>query len=189
MKSFIDEYSKIIMYTICGLLLVLSSYNILININHASFINQKVVVRNIDYEYKTYVDNVLKIEDTLLNKQEFQNILPYLKNNGAYKLMPGDKVGYERLYELNNYFIDVIINDVWISNLKLNNKYNTSFNNEYVNNLISNANYINKELLNNSNFSYDVRNNEVRNTIDEYYRFILNNYKSFSSLILELINN
>ena len=56
MKSFIREYQNVIIYTICGVLLVLGSYNILINVNHASYLSKKIMVSDIDNEYNHQVE-------------------------------------------------------------------------------------------------------------------------------------
>lgn len=194
MKKILKEYLNIVINSIIGVMLILSTYSILININHASFINKTIVVREIDNDFKIFKDNVLKIENLLLSSKVKKNsdliskTLLVLKKDGVYRLLPGDKLKYSDLYELNNYFLEMIINEGWISTLKQNDKINNNFNNEYMNVLIKNANYLNKELLNNSNYYYDVKNNEIRDVLMEEYLFILENYKSFSSFVLELCN-
>ncbi len=193
MKNFLKEYTNIIIYSISGVMLVLGSYNILINVNHASFINRKIVVRDIDNDFKIFKDNVLQIENLLLNgniknDKAISKTLSLLKKDGVYRLLPSDELNYGDLYKLNNYFLENIINEGWISSLKQNSDINNKLNNEYVDILIKNANYLNKELLNNSNYHYDVKNNEVRDVMMEEYLFILENYKSFSSFVLELCN-
>lgn len=193
MKAFIDEYLEVFLYTICGMLLILGSYNILINVNHASYLKGKVIVRDIDSDYLEYKNNVLAIENNLTLKNQnsnmyksISNALNIMKREGAYRLLPGDVLGYSDLYTLNNYFIDEIINESWISSLKQIKDFDNNYNNNYMNVLIKNANYVNKELLNNSNFHYDVRNNDVRDTIQEEYQFIMSNYKNYSAFILGL---
>ena len=194
MKAFLKEYTNILIYSITGVMLVLGTYSILINVNHASFISNKIVVREIDNDFKVFKDNVLQIENLLLkgkvkkNDRLISKTLSLLKKDGVYRLLPGDVLKYSDLYNLNNYFIDSIINDGWISTLKQSSDISNNFNNEFVDDLIKNANYLNKELLNNSNYHYDVKNNEVRDVLMEEYLFILENYKSFSSLVLELCN-
>ena len=196
MKTLLNEYINIVMYTICGVLLVLSSYNILINYNHAVYLNQKVVVSDNDNNYRVYKENVLKIESKLSKIKKgsneynaLQNTLNLMKKDGAYYLLPGSKLGYYELYNLNNYFIDTIINNGWVSSLKQVNSFNTTINNSLINVLINSSDYINKELLNNSNYHYDVKNNEIRKTIDEEYNAIISNYRNFSNLVIELYND
>lgn len=191
MKAFIDEYLNAIMYTICGILLILGSYNILINVNHLSFINKRVVVSDIDINYQKYKDNIVKIENNLSHYQGSRNrlynaltdTLKLLKKDGVYQLMPGDKLSYGDLYRLNNYYLDTIINTGWFERIK--NNYDGS-QNEMVNYLISNAKYLNDELLNNSNFQYEVKNNEIRNSLNAEYQFLLSNYEAFSSILLNI---
>jgi len=190
MKKIIDEYIDVIMYTISGILLILGSYNILINFNHYSFLNEKVIVQKNDYEYQKFQENVLKIEEILQkeNNSPVSKVLTVMKKNGAYRLLPGDKLGYNELYELNNYFLEELINEGWISNLRLNKEYDNSYNNAYVNILISDANYVNKEMLNNSNYHYDIKSNDIRNALNEEYRLIMRNYYNFSLLVLNIMN-
>ena len=189
MKSLFKKNIDIVFYTICGVLLVLGSYNILINVNHASYLNTKVVVSEKDNNYKVYKENVLKIEERISkkNNNQINQVLSLMKKSDAYKLMPGEKLSYGDLYQLNNYFVDVLINEGWVSNLKLSSVYNNRDNNDYMNVLINNCDYLNKELLNNSNYHYDVKNNDIRNTIDEEYQLIMANYKNYSSLVLSFL--
>lgn len=191
MKSLFKKNIDVLFYTICGVLLVLGSYNILININHASYLNKRVIVSDKDANYKIYKENVLKIEEQLQgkNNSKLDSALSLMKKSDAYRLMPGEKLSYEKLYHLNNYFVDVLINEGWVGNLKLDNTYNNKDNNNYMSILIDNCNYVNKELLNNSNYHYDVKNNEIRNTIDEEYQMIMDNYKNYANLILSFIES
>ena len=193
MKAFIDEYLQAIMYTICGLLLILGSYNILINVNHFIFINKRVVVSEIDSGYKNYQNNILEIENNLLSFKGdkssklyayLNNVLSLLKQDGLYRMMPGDEIGYESLYKLNTYFIETLINNGWTSQLK--NALNNPQYDQMVNYLVNNANYMNNELLSNSNFQYELRKNNVRDALSDEYKYILNNYQAFSDLILDI---
>jgi len=191
MKSFIKEYLEVAMYTICGILIIIGSYNIIINIHHSNYLNEKIVVREIDYNYQEYKKNVLKLE-SLLSKTNsrtklyyaLNNALEVLKEKGAYRLLPGDILGYNDVYNLNDYFLDKVINESWVSSIK--NFDLETLDNDYVNVLINNANYVNKELLNNSNFHYDVKNNDIRNSLGEEYSLVLSNYKNYSLLLINL---
>lgn len=193
MKKFIEEYYLFFIYTICIILFIISIYNILINVKHALYLNEKITVSDIDNNYKSLKDNIILIEDNLEKNKNSNlynpllNTMLLLKQNGVYRLMPGDKLTYIDLYDLNNYFLDIIINNGWTINFSNIKSVTNTFNNEYIDMLINNANYINKELLNNSNFSYTVNNN-IRDNINEEYQYILNNYQKFSSLILEISN-
>lgn len=187
MKKILDEYLEIVIYTICGIILVFSSYLIIINIKHATYIDQIVSVSIMDNDLLTYKENIIKLESNLeSNNNIFLNkVLMLLKNDGLYKKIPGDKLNYQDLYSLNNYFIDVIINEGYFSNLKINENISDIYD-KYVSMLIYNSKYINRELENNSNFHYDVLNNEIRDSINEVYQMILHNYKEFSYILLEM---
>ena len=191
MKDFDKKYYNLFIYSICVIIFVISIYNVIINVKHELFLNEKIIVNDIDENYKTFKNNILLIEDNLKKNKNNNKIyiavskaLNILKQSNMYKLFPGDKLSYVDLYYLNNYFLD-IINSSWIMNFNDVDDVNTVFNNEYVDILINNANYLNKELLNNSNFSYTFNNN-IRDNINEEYQYILNNYKKFSYLILEI---
>ena len=45
------------------------------------------------------------------------------------------------------------------------------------------------QLQNNSNYAYDVKNNDIRNSFYEEYHFVMRNYMHFSSIILQLCEN
>ena len=186
MRKFLNEYLNVVLYTISIILIILSTYTIIININHAIFLNKKVVVSDIDNDFQKFRDNVIKIEDKIENRNDstFIIIFNLLKNDGLYKLMPGDNLDYADIYNLNNYFIDKIINEGYISSLKQKN--NIKIYDEFINNLIYKANYINRELENNSNYQYDVLNNEIRDSINDEYQMIINNYQELSYIILEM---
>lgn len=186
MRDLIKEYFGLIMYVICGIIIILSSFCIIINVNHSVFLNEKVIVQEMDNNYKKFKNNVLKIESCTKKNNLMNNVLAILKKDGVYRLLPGDEIYYGDVYRLNNYFLDEVINNGWVSDLKTKSKYNKVINNEYINNLIKNANYINKELFNNSNYQYNILGNEFRDVLMEEYSFVLNNYYSFSTLILNL---
>lgn len=187
MKKILDEYLEIVIYTICGIILIFSSYLIIINIKHATYIDRIVSVSMMDNDLLTYKENVIKLESNLErnNNISLNKVLMLLKNDGLYKKIPGDKLNYQDLYSLNNYFIDVIINEGYFSNLKINENISDIYD-KYVSMLIYNSKYINRELENNSNFHYDVLNNEIRDSINEVYQMILHNYKEFSYILLEM---
>ena len=190
MKKILDEYLEIVIYTICGIILIFSSYLIIINIKHATYIDRIVSVSMMDNDLLTYKENVIKLESNLESNKNISlnKVLMLLKNDGLYKKMPGDKLNYQDLYSLNNYFIDVIINEGYFSNLKINENISDIYD-KYVSVLIYNSKYINRELENNSNFHYDVLNNEIRDSMNEVYQMILHNYKEFSYILLEMCDS
>ena len=69
MKEFLKEYLEIIIYAVCGILIIFSSYTIIININHARYLNKTILISDLDGDYKNYKENVIKIEK-IINEKE-----------------------------------------------------------------------------------------------------------------------
>ncbi len=190
MKSFFGEYYKVVMYTIFGLMIVLSCYTIIINIHHYHSLKDTVSVSELDSNYKIYKNNVTLIEESVDKisdkdiKTSFNNIVAILKKDGVFRLVPNRKLEYHDLYNLNDYFIEELINEIWVSNinkLDISKEYQ-----EEINLLINNSGYMNSYLIKNGLLLYDDRNSQK--IIDDYH-FILNNYSMFSSIILKISNS
>ena len=190
MKSLIGEYYKVVLYTIFGLMIVMSSYCIILNIHHYNAISSEVTVSDIDTDYKEYINNINKIEDKvskLSNSELARNIkstVEVMKKSGVFRLIPKTKLGYNDLYDLNDYFIERLINDCWIRYFNMT-KLGSSHN-DIANMLISNANYINSHLTDNSLTLYDSKDDSK--IIDDYH-FIVRNYVMYSNIILDLCNS
>ena len=106
-----------------------------------------------------------------------------MKKDGPFKFLPGDSIGYLELYNLNDYFIESVYNDAWISSIR--SLINSTEYDEMISIVINNANYIKKDFLNNSNY-FNNYNNKLRNNINDKYHLILKNYKEFSLIILDI---
>ena len=121
---------------------------LIINVHHQKTLNDYVVVSDLDNNYIKYMNNVTKIEEmvgSIGNSSEFylpfSNVTSILKKDGVFRLIPNKELKYLDLYNLNNYFIEELINNGWIQNIK-----NLSSSKKYfseVDFLISNANYMN----------------------------------------------
>lgn len=192
MKNKLEAYYKFFIYCISILIFIISVYSIIINFNHAIFLNKKVIVSDSSNDYKEFKNNIVLIENNLdvYKNNELYNpinkVIFLLKNDGVFRLFPNDELSFSDLYYLNNYF-KKIIDEGWFVNFNNNSNINTDYYNEYVDLLVDNANYIDKELLNNSNYSYNINNN-IRDNINDDYKYILNNYNKLSYLILEISN-
>ena len=190
MKSLIGEYYKVVLYTIFGLMIVMSSYCIILNIHHYNAISSEVTVSDIDTDYKEYINNINKIEDKvskLSNSELARNIkstVEVMKKSGVFRLIPKTKLSYHDLYDLNDYFIERLINDCWVRYFNMT-KLGSSHN-DIANMLISNANYINSHLTDNSLTLYDSKDDSK--IIDDYH-FIVRNYVMYSNIILDLCNS
>ena len=187
MKKVVGEYLKIITYTIFGLIMILSSYMIIINIHHYNSLREKIVVSEIDSDYTKYKKQVNDIGE-LLNKKNtnasLNDTYQVLKNGGVFRLIPKTSLSYHDLYELNEYFINEIINNCWVSKLKTLNK--NTLNEEMINILISSSKYLNNDLLNNGLVLYDDLSDDK---IHDSYYTILKNYVAFSNVVINIIND
>ncbi len=191
MKTLFGEYYKIIMYTIFGLMFVMAGYIIIINIHHYNSLNNFVVVSDIDNNYKSFMNNVNEIESNLTkynggekNKLIFNKVLTSLKKDGVFRLIPKTKLKYRDLYNLNDYFINELINNNWVINfqkLDISKKYSYD-----ITFIINNSNYLNNMFLKNGLTLYDSFDN---NKIVNDYQMILNNYLMYSNIILDIIGD
>ena len=106
-----------------------------------------------------------------------------MKQDGVYRLIPKTKLTYHDLYVLNDYFMEELINNGWVSNIK---SYDMS--SEYddiIMMLVNNSNYLNSMFTSNSLILYD---GKVDNKIEDNYHFILRNYLMYSNVILSISN-
>ena len=187
MKTLFDEYQNIIMYIVFGLILVMSSYTIILNVHHYKALNSNIVVSELDSDYIKYKDNLNKIEELIKSKeniegyQELNKALVLLKKDGVFRLLPKTKIGYSDLYNLNNYYIDELINNSWVSNiknLKISEKYN-----DIINYTINSSRYLNEYLSKNGLVLYD---NSNANKILNDYHILLSNYRMFSDVFYNI---
>ena len=190
MKEFLGDLLKMAMYTTFGLLLIIASYVIIINISHYRNLTKYVNVSEADSDYSTYKDNVNLIEEKIAkitNKKSdeylaLNNITNAMKNNGVFRLVPKTKLSYHELYELNDYYMEELVNGWYhnIQNIESSQKYQ-----ELITMLARNSEYLNHVFTSNSLILYD---SKLDNKIDDNYQFILNNYLMYSEIILNICN-
>ena len=185
MKGVIQDYIRIVMYTIFGIIFAMASYVIILNIHHYRSLSTTVTVSEIDADYSKYKENVLLIEKSLNSDTNeylsLTKVLNTMKQNGAYRLIPNAKLKYKDLYQLNDYFIEELINNSWVSylqNLEVSKDYQDT-----IDMLISNSKYLNTVFTGNSIILYD---NSLDNKIEDNYHFILKNYMMYSNVILSM---
>ncbi len=188
MKTIFNDYIKIVMYVIFGIILIMSSYIIILNIQHFKSLSDSIVVSEADNDYLKFKENVNLIED-YLNKAEFDekissslsSVLLKMKNKGVFRLIPKTNLTSKDLYELNDYFMEELVNNGWVSNLK---EYDFSYKyQDTIMLLVNNSNYINDILTKNSLILYD---GSLDNKIEDNYHFILSNYMEYSKVILNI---
>ena len=181
MKGLCDEYYKVIIYTIIGLIFTMSIYMIIINVHHYKSLSSQVTVNEADNDYINYKKNINEIESNLKKNNKLDSTLAILKNGGVFRLVPKTNITYRDLYELNDYFINNLINKCWVEKLKNINKDKS--NDEMIEILINNANYLNSHFIDNGLTLYDSYNeNKIQ---DDYYQ-ILKNYLAFSNIVLSM---
>lgn len=182
---------KVTMYVIMVVLFAMSSYIIILNIHHYRSLSRYIIVSEIDSDYSKYKENVNQIEDIVNNYPNkdsndhlsLTKILNTMKKDGVYRLIPKTKLNYKDLYDLNEYFMEKLINDGWVSNIK---KFDLEGKNEnIIMMLVNNSNYLNSVLTNNSLILYD---DNLDNKIEDNYNFILKNYMMYSEIILNICN-
>jgi hypothetical protein len=110
-----------------------------------------------------------------------------MEDGGVYQLFPYNSVSSMDLYNLNNYFVDTLINEGWTAYLKELVVEDNTLYTSYIKTLVSSYNYVNKELLDNSNYYYKVRDDDTRDILQEQYNSILNNYCSYSRIVLNVV--
>lgn len=193
MKDFVDEYLKMIMYTIFGLLLIISSYSIILNVHHMKSLSFEVFVSDIDTSYVNFKKNISEIDKVLDNYHEngdnslyltINYVITLLKNDGVFRLMPNTNITYHDLNNLNDYFMEVLINDCWVSHLKQINKRSEL--EEVISLLINDSNYIRTRLINNGLVLSESTSDDL---VNNDYQMILKNYEKFSYVVLEISNS
>ena len=190
MKAVLNNYLKIAMYTIFGILFAMSAYVIILNVCHYRSLKDTVIVSEADNDYSKYKDNITLIEEKLNNYSKegklytsLSKSVDVMKKNGVFRLVPKTELNYTKLYELNDYFLEELINNNWLVNIKeldISHKYQDT-----INLLSKNSVYLNSILTNNSLILYD---NSLDTRIEDNYHFILSNYKAYSNIILDMCN-
>ena len=190
MKAFLDEYLKIITYTLVGLLLVISSYSIILNIRHAKVLSQHAYVSDIDVDYKKYKEDIIEIENNLQEKEDndlvkaLNDTIKNMKDDGIFRLLPNKSLSFADLYSLNEYFIETLINNCWITEIKMN--VDNHMYDSKIDMVVNNSKYIRHNLVNNGLSMADYIIDDKAN--DDYH-FILKNYALFSDIILDISEN
>lgn len=200
MKKSVKEYLKGVIYLLASLLIIITSYNIIINIFHMKTINSNVLINNYYDEYYQYKSNVNDIVNLLNNNSKKSNNVLYrslivclnsLKKDKMYNYSFNQTLNNLDLYEINEDFINNIIDNSWYSNLNVIDWDSIKLS-EYkkeidhtMSLLIFNSQYLKNELRYNDNYHYSLSSN-YNDELDNHYKMILNNYNQYTKIILEL---
>lgn len=216
MKKILREFLRILINVFCAIVLCIGFYNIFINLLHQNYINDRIVVSNLDKDYSGFNNNLVEIENNLnkyksvatkdynvvtMNKlySSTKSCLSALKSTeGVAGVYVGDRLTPYNIYQLNANFSNETVNKCWIMgmsfiNLKKHN-YQGYFKEVFPNYdkmvdiLIENTNYVRDDLLDNSSYHYatSITKETVRNELLGQYKMVLHNYKNFSDIILEI---
>ena len=149
------------------------------------------MVSEIDSDYTKYKTNVTLIEEKvnkLINHENSNSSLlktvEILKKDGIFRLVPKTKLTYQDLYNLNDYYIEELINNSWVGNiqkLKVSQKYQN-----IISMLINSSNYLNSVFTNNSLVLFD---SNLDNKIEDNYHALLSNYLMYSNVIIDICND
>lgn len=194
MRELKDKDQKLIISFVCVLIFTLSFYCFITNYKHFISLNRKITVSEIDNSYRSYKNNIINIENNLNNCNnkktalyiQLADLLSVLKKDGVFRLIPGDKLGYEDLFKLNEYFIENIYNNLWLQGLKSNALVSDDLK-KMVEVIIHSSTYLEQELLNNSDFFSQPQDALEKDVINKYH-MILKNYDDFSYIMLKISN-
>lgn len=215
MKSINNKYLYYIKFVLLFLIFCIAFYYLVINIFHSTSLNKKVYTSSSDNYYRKYQLNIDAINANLKNytyknnKYAYDNNTMHSINNRlavCYNALNSQKglfgirnenITYYDVYELNNNFINSLIDKCFHSNLlwitsskdsKLKEEILSKQN--MINTLANNSSYIKDELKGNSSYSYRTTylQRNVRNDLESTYQFVLHNYYDFSQIILDFSN-
>ena len=216
MKNLLVDYFKVIIYTVIGFVLVVSSFYLLINYYHSEELKRTVFISSNDNNYIDYQEKIKRItnnlekfksknnhttEENLLYESIF-NCQMVMQEAGTFGHIPVNiNFTNKNVYDLGSKFQSRVYNVCWaqnlssIANFNHNSKFYIAF--EPINksvSLLSNQNqYALKELENNSSYFYstNISSYIIRNYLETDYEIIVSSYNSFADIVLylsELLN-
>ena len=198
--NFFKQYLKFINYSLIGLAFSFTSFYIFTNIFHYLEINKDYVVDFKNYALVTSIDNSLnkvktnldKISNDSIVKDSINSCVSYFNNSAYMNLKEKNKVNIVDVYNLTDSYENQVVNNCFNISLSFlrDNKFlsNSSLAkqkdiiNLTINNIIGDTFFLKKELLDNSNyyFNMDYDNNITKNKLDQ----ILSYYNRASTFLL-----
>ena len=217
MRDFFKEYVHIITTVLTALLFGLGCFYFLINAFHASSMNKTVYVNKNDVNFTQYMSNVDIIDSNVkgynYNDKKFDYDIgmmesisskigicsTMLKDEGSiYTIENNSNIGFSEVYDLNNYFINTLMDNCFVANISWlirdENLNETEYSkkvliyNNYVNSLVDNAKYLRNEMRDNSSYYFNtgISNAMIRNNLGSIYQKVIRNYVDFSGVIADL---
>lgn len=217
MREFFREYLHIITTSFTALLFGLGFFYLLLNLFHSSSMAKTVYVNKGDLSYQQMSQNINIIDENLSKYQYSNKSFEYdvgmmesissklrvcstmLKDEGSFYSLPENtEASFAQVYDVNNYFINTLMDKCFISNvswiIRDENVKSTPYTDKvriyenYANSLVDNAKYLRLELRDNSSYYFNtgISNAMTRNNIASIYQKVLRNYADFSSIIADL---
>lgn len=211
MKKFIKEYLKIISYTALGLVLIVSSFYLVMNYYHYEELKKPLYISSGDANYLSYQSKINEINNNLNlfrsknstndNLKTMYNKLltcqSVLQSDGTLATLPVNTYfnSYD-IYQLGSKFQTDILNVCWALHLSyLTEEDVASEFQDVAPYVISSINTINNqvnfalaEIQNNSSYFYttNITSSTIRNYLSADYTMISNAYNEFADIILNL---
>lgn len=213
MRIFINEYIKVLAYSLIGLLFAYSAFYLIANIYHYQEIRKTYDKNIVEIDnYKKIKNNINKIKDNITVdsnnyteetslsvkqlRNNLSNCLTYLDNDYFKDLKSKEKVDIKDVENLRAVVSNDVINGCLIENIyyiTYQNEYNMNFlefNNQIIKSHIDSLNnqlyYINRDIQNNSSFYFNTKfiNNNNYDKVGDHFNNLLDIYKESSDLVL-----
>ena len=215
MRVFINDYTKVLAYTIIGIIFAYSSFFLILNIYHYQEVrktynkevnkledynsikqNIELINKNLDVNldnYKGFEDDfdMATLQHNLLNCND------ELNNTYFNNLQNKTSINIKDVEQMRSVVLNNVVNSCLIENL-----YYITYNRDNVNflkndeillkinidTINSEMNYINKDIMNNSGLYFYTNNtlNTIYNKPGDNFNNLLNLYKKSSDLVLTI---
>ena len=195
MRIFINEYIKVLAYSLIGLLFAYSAFYLIANIYHYQEIRKTYDKNIVEIDnYKKIKNNINKIKDNITLdsnnyteetslsvkqlRNNLSNCLTYLDNDYLKYLKSKEKVDIKDVENLRAVVSNDVIHGCLIANIYYitsHNEYNMPF-----------LEFNNRDIQNNSSFYFNTKfiNNNNYDKVGDHFNNLLDIYKESSNLVL-----
>ena len=211
MKKFIKEYLNIIAYSITGLILVITSFYLIMNYYHYEEVKTTIYVSENDINYQGYKDKLEKIKTNLnvfskskITDTKLRAIYNKLStcssvlggNNTLANIPTNHYFTSKEVYDLGSKFQTDVLNICWALHLSYITEENTDYRFKevapYIKNSVgiisSQVNFALSEIQNNSSYFYttNITSSTIRNYLSSDFTSIAKAYNDFADIVLSL---
>lgn len=213
MRNIIQEFLKVLIYSILGLVFAYASFYLILNFYHHSEVNREynmVVKENLLYnsvqEKINTIKNNISVKNNNYTGSVNYNYLLALKgklsicadniNNDTFRgLREKTSINIGDMYELKGSYKENVLDACIVSQMYfLTNSSEMGELRPYIkmsmDSLIKGIDYMDKEILNNSSYFFNTNMalNTVKNDVKEDYVYIMSSYSRAVDLLLEVSN-